>query len=474
MRAATTTASLAALLVAAALIAGCGGAGEDAGNAAPGDTAAQAHTPSAPAPVRVTVRDGDSGRPLAGANVRARVPAGDAVSARTGVDGRVTVPADADLVSAAKPGWGTTSAPIDDKPAVRLDLFNPATQAPEYGGSNQRTRYLPAVKLPVPKGKPTWVFDAITLIEFPPAVVDGLVLVGVNSGRVSALDAATGRVRWEDRVDGAIASSAAISGNTGYVTSMDGRLTAYDLTTGKRRWQFSTGGSPIESSPLVHDGLVFFGAHNGTVYAVSASRPKLVWSAQMNAEVKGSAALAGDRILIGDYSGQVRAFDAKTGAARWSYTGGQRFYGGPAISGNHAVIGDVGGAVIALDTRTGAQLWRHTTGGWVYGSPAIADGRVFIGSYDGLFQALRLSDGGVIWSHDAGGRISGSATVVNGVVYTSILYLPGQPRRTWGLDAATGAVRWQFPDGRYSPVIAAGSTLYFVGTNLLRAYRTAP
>ena len=74
------------------------------------------------------------------------------------------------------------------------------------------------------------------------------------------------------------------------------------------------------------------------------------------------------------------------------------------------------------------------------------------------------------WSFDAGGRISGSATVVDGVVYTSILYRPGQPRRTYGLDARTGAVRFRMADGRYSPAVAAGRTLYLVGVRTLYAH----
>src|SRR5690606_33951172 len=106
-----------------------------------------------------------------------------------------------------------------------------------------------------------------------------------------------------------------------YITSMDGMLTAYRLADGKRLWQFSTGGSPIESSPLVHAGKVYFGAWNGRVYAVSSKRPRLVWRAAMSGEIKGSVALAGDRILVGDYSGRVSAFDAASGRQRWTYTG---------------------------------------------------------------------------------------------------------------------------------------------------------
>lgn len=462
------------VLAALALAAGCGGGGGNTQASAP-ETAVPAPTAPAPAPapeVTVRVRNGDTGQLLAGVAVSAKVPGGDPAIMRTDATGTVAVPAGATLVTAAKPGWPSAQERVDGRPVVRVDLYDPALQSPEYGGGPTRDRYVPAVKAGPPKGKPTWMFDAITLIEFPPAVVDGQVVFGVNSGRVFALDADTGKVLWEDRVKGAIASAPAIADGTAYITSMDGMLTAYRLADGKRLWQYSTGGSPIESSPLVHAGKVYFGAWNGTVYAVDARRPKLVWSRSMSAEIKGSVALAGERILVGDYSGRVSAFGAASGEERWTYRGGQRFYGGPGVSGNLAVIGDVGGAVIALDVRTGAERWRHTTGDWVYGSPAIADGRVFIGSYDGNFQALDLATGAVRWTHAAGGRISGSATVIDGIVYTSILYREGQPRKTWGLDVRTGAVRWQNDDGRYSPAVGAGSTVYIVGTKLLRAYRS--
>ena len=58
----------------------------------------------------------------------------------------------------------------------------------------------------------------------------------------------------------------------------------------------------------------------------------------------------------------------------------------------------------------------------------------------------------------------------DGVVYVSRLYAPGQERRTYGLDTATGAVRTETDDGRYSPAVGAGRTLYLVGTRILRAY----
>jgi hypothetical protein len=41
-----------------------------------------------------------------------------------------------------------------------------------------------------------------------------------------------------------------------------------------------------------------------------------------------------------------------------------------------------------------------------------------------------------------------------------------------GLDTQTGAVRFERAEGRYSPAVGAGRTLYLVGTRTLDAYRS--
>jgi outer membrane protein assembly factor BamB len=439
------------------------------------DASAETASPSTDAgpasAVRVEVTNGDTDAPIEGATVTATGAGG--VSATTSVDGIAVLDGSARAVRVKAPGLGTRLARVRDGSAT-VELYDPALQSPQYGGDVARTRYVPAVEVPPPDGPPAWEFDGRVLIEFPPAVDDGLVVFGTNSGRVFALDADTGDLRWARRVKGEIASSPAIVGDTVLVAGMGGTLTAYARAGGEVLWTYSTAGSPIESSPLVVDGLAYIGDWNGVLHAVDVEDGTAAWTYQASADIKGSAALAGDTVVVGDYAGVVHALDAESGAVRWTSSAGQRFYGGPGVSGGTVVIGDVGGAVIALSAADGSVRWRHSAGGYVYSSPAIAGGRVFIGSYSGAFQALDLGTGAVIWTHDAGGRISGSATVVDGVVYTSILYAPGQDRKTWGLDVDTGAVRYEGDDGRYSPAVGAGDTLYLVGTRMLYAYPAPP
>lgn len=451
----------AAVICLGLLVAGCGGGGGDATapttDAAPGGA------------VTVTVVNGDTRAPVPGATV-AGTRSGQVVATVTsGADGTAEVPQGTRLVKVTARGFSDGAHAVGSAP-VDVPVFDPDLQSPEYGGGPSRSRYVPAVVAPLPKGDPSWTFESRTLIEFPPAVDNGLLVFGVNSGRVYGLDAETGKVRWARRQKGEIASSPAIAGSQVFVSSMDGMLSAYGLG-GTPKWKFSTQGSPVESSPLVVDGRVYVGAWNGKLYAVDAATGKADWTFQAAADIKGSAAMAGGSVVVADYAGNVYSLDPATGAERWRYSGGKRFYGGPAVSGTTLVIGDVGGAVIALDASSGRQLWRHATTGYVYSSPAIAKGTVFVGSYSGRFEALSLTSGATKWSFDAGERISGSATVVGDVVYTAILAKPGTPPKTFGLDTATGDVRFTGDDGRYSPAVAAGVTLYLVGIRIIDAYR---
>ena len=467
--------ALVAFLATAALVAGCGG---------DGDTPSTTPSTPGPAPTQaeltVDVIDGDTRAPLAGATVRAIDEQSGQVTAElvAGANGQAAVPAGTTLAQATGPGHQADARAIPaGKTGVTIPLYDPTLQSPEYGGGGGRTRYVPSVDLPPPSGRPTWDWTGRALLEFPPAVARGVVALTTNTGRVLVFNARTGFIIWTKRQSTTIpiASSPAIIAEQGMVlvSGMDGRLVAYTLANGRELWTFSTGRSKIESSPLVSEGTAYIGAHNGRLYAVATDTGKARWTFQAAGDIKSSVAKSGDTIVVGDYAGTLYGVSASTGTQIWRARVGKRLYGGPAISGNTVVVGDVGGAVVAVDLRTGRQRWRHpTNGGIVYSSPAIARGSVFIGSYNGTFEALGLSDGKRRWAYDVGGRISGSATVVGTTVYTSVLARKGERDRTFGLDVATGKVVWQNDDGRYSPAVGAGRTLYIVGKNTLYAYRT--
>jgi outer membrane protein assembly factor BamB len=117
-------------------------------------------------------------------------------------------------------------------------------------------------------------------VNSSPLVANGVVYIGSEDYTLYALRAATGATLWKastqdpDKFDGdPIDTLPAIAGGVVYVTASQS-LYAFNLADGSRAWRFtvsdSSFGSP--SSPVVANGLVYFGSDSDThaVYAVKA------------------------------------------------------------------------------------------------------------------------------------------------------------------------------------------------------------
>jgi quinohemoprotein ethanol dehydrogenase len=141
-------------------------------------------------------------------------------------------------------------------------------------------------------------------LEATPVVVDGVMYVSGNFGRVYALDAATGRERWvyDPEVDGqwgrysccdAVNRGVAVWRGRVYVGALDGYLHAIDAATGKR------------------------------VYKVDTLPER---SAKHPYTITGAVLIAGDSVVVGssgaDFAGvrgYVSAYAIASGALQWRF-----------------------------------------------------------------------------------------------------------------------------------------------------------
>ena len=204
-----------------------------------------------------------------------------------------------------------------------------------------------------------------------------------------------------------------------------GRIYALNAATGAIRWQRDLS-SPSESSPLVAQGRVFFGSQSGLVYALDAATGAVIWTYHAPGAVKASPSLANGLLYFGDYSGHIQAISELTGRRVWisgsggALLGNGTFYSTAAVIYGRVFLGNTDGRVYAYDAFTGGLDWAVQTGAYVYASPAVTNApgigpTVFEGSYDGTFRALNARSGHVSWTFKAHGRISGSATVIGEV-----------------------------------------------------------
>ncbi|MBA2536078.1 MAG: PQQ-binding-like beta-propeller repeat protein, partial [Actinobacteria bacterium] len=348
---------------------------------------------------------------------------------------------------------------------------------PTYGFDLARTRVAADFDLRPPYRK-VWQFSARRLIEFPPVVAYGRLYFANNPGRFFALDAKTGKLVWEKQLKRCTAASPTVADGVVYQALMDpspckphddnapGYLVALDAETGEEAWRFEAG--VTESSPLLVDGVLYFGSWDKKIYALDAKTQRVLWTHRTGDKVKGAAAYTKGTVYVGSYDGKVYALDAKSGKLRWgaSAQGGIRgagnFYATPALAYGRVFIGNTDGKVYAFGAKSGRLLWSQDTGGFVYSSAAVWGQTVYVGSYSKRFFALDAATGDERWKFKANGRISGSPTVIDGVVYFSTL-----ERKTYALDAKSGKQLWTFADGKYGALVADEERAYLLGFSLV-------
>jgi outer membrane protein assembly factor BamB len=105
-----------------------------------------------------------------------------------------------------------------------------------------------------------------------PAVVDGVVYVGTNGGRLVAVSAETGAELWTKRLPGPLWSSPTVVDGVLLLGDCAGDLHAFGLrpdgTEPAELWSVSLGGC-IEASPAVWGGRIYVGSRDGALYALA-------------------------------------------------------------------------------------------------------------------------------------------------------------------------------------------------------------
>jgi outer membrane protein assembly factor BamB len=430
----------------------------------PAPTPTVSEAPPEPPQAAVRVVDGDTLKPLRRAVL---VVGGERIGVE-GDAGAILVPRKSASLRVSAPGYATRIVPVNFRAGLMqtVELWSPRLQWPMYGVNAARTQAHYGIKLR-PPFRVVWKRNLGGLLEFPAMVWNGVAYVNNIYGRLRALSLTTGKVLWRQRVGRKMASSPGIDPKRGILvtTSMSpGDVKVLSMKTGRVKWRFRTG--LTEPSPLIRNGVAYFGATNGNVYALDLDRRRPRWVFHGGAKITGSPALVGNRLFFGDYAGRVFALDARNGRVIWRASAGGRVYGTVAVAGGRVFAPSVFSGLSALSARSGRLLWRIPVGAYLYSSPAVYRSRVYFGAYTGLVYCASATSGRILWAHPAGGNVSGAIEVVAGLVYAASF---GNRITAW--DWRTGRTVWSFPHGRYVPVSGNANHLLLHGAREIWAVK---
>ncbi len=145
-------------------------------------------------------------------------------------------------------------------------------------------------------------------------------------------------------------------------------------------WSIAVRPGNHQTTPLVHDGVMFLASPGNVVQAIDAATGDVIWvyRARLPEDVVAGAtrtlALYGDKLFLARADAVLVALDTRTGEEAWrtvktDYTQGFRQNGGPVVA-NGVVITGTNGCdryteqtcfITGHDPDTGDELWRTST-----------------------------------------------------------------------------------------------------------------
>ncbi len=317
-----------------------------------------------------------------------------------------------------------------------------------------------------------WKFPTGDRIMSSPVLKENVVYFGSDDGNVYAVDAATGHQIWKHATNGPVPATPAIADGTVFIESYDGKLYALNAKTGAVKWKFATGGErrfeakglhgllprnqtiadPFDvflSSPVVANGVVYFGSGDGNVYAVDAATGDMRWKFTTGDVVHASPALADGVLFFGSWDSYFYAVDVATGKEKWRFHAGEDplihnqvgFQSSPAVANGVVYTGCRDANLYALDAATGKEKWRFNTElSWVITSPAVADGKVFFATSDSsLYLVVDANSGKPLVRQQSKAYMFSSPAVAGDVAFIGVLNGTLEAR-----DAKTGELLWDF------------------------------
>lgn len=283
--------------------------------------------------------------------------------------------------------------------------------------------------------------------------------------------------RWSVATDGSLWAQMAVHDGFVYVGSDDGTVYALATDDGELEERFETAGR-VRSAPAVFEddagpNLVLVASEDGFLYAFDAETGEKEWEVDLTFPPTAPTVFDGT-VYVGTVGGRVYAFDAATGEEEWDEERdvGAEISGAPAIwTGEEDVTGDgndvtvfvgtEGGAILALDGTTGENLWLFNTNGPVRSAPVVAENTLYVGTPDIGEDAAA----GYIHALDATARESEETTLLweertDGAVVASpaataeTVFVGTGQGILHAFDASDGTERWDGVDTGTGDVLA--------------------
>jgi len=277
-----------------------------------------------------------------------------------------------------------------------------------------------------------------------PVFTDELVLAGTYDNKVVAFVQATGLKAWEYVAQGSVMGGMVVDGEQVYLGGSDGRVYALKTSAAGAEllWSTQAAKHAIWGVPVLTDDLVIVGSLDHYVYALKRADGELVWDHDMGAAVAGDITLADDLVLVGGVANKLTALEIASGDVVWESQFKQWVWGEAFLDGGVVYVSSLDGQLHALDPRTGETKWDTVLQGAARSGPALAGDYLVIGTAEGNIYRVEKATGKAELLYKSAGRILSRPAVSGNRVLVGT-----DSGQILALDTTVvgGAPVWQYP-----------------------------
>ena len=301
------------------------------------------------------------------------------------------------------------------------------------------------------------------------------VVAALASGRIIGLDAGSGATRWTIEGEAAAGGAPVIAEGIVYVGVHDGTFRALRATTGELVWKASVAGS-FNSTPLVTGDLVVSVLSGNGVVALKRATGEVAWRrdrAASNAialQSDATVTAAGDDLFAGYADGNLERLD-RTGKSIWCVPlarNADRFKDvdtTPLVLGDTVYAASFGGGLFAISRAQGSVVWQQALKG--ISQMARTDDSLVVITGDAQLHWLAPETGETTTAFALEEVVADGLVVSNGYLMVST-----SERGLYLLDSKTPWVHGRLDAGAgfSTPVAVSGSMLFALtdGGSVLR------
>ena len=244
--------------------------------------------------------------------------------------------------------------------------------------------------------------------------------------------------------------------NTGRNPHVEGAV-SFDGT-----WDYTAATDRSLYSPIVADGVAYFGAFDSRMHAVNVEDGEQRWTAPAGDIIQSTPTYLDGIIYSAAYDGEIYAWDADTGQEIWNVVGGGVGERTTSVSvardGGTILVGS-DDAVYSLEPETGAINWEYPTVDYLTASPSIASGVAYLGDWSGYLYAIDVETGETVWTRRLGADVRSTAAIVDDVLYVGVFGSDGSATAADALGGGADQVSDHRADSGSTVGTASGHAL---------------